>query len=164
MIVKNSADTIRPCLESAREVVEQIVIADTGCTDNTCDIALEFGASIISFPWDDNFANARNAALKPMTTDWILVLDADEELDDSAEDQLPALLRNSEAGGFVVPIRNYMLSRFNRGWDRMGVPNDYIHKRAAGSPSRPSVVTSCPCASASSGSERFAPLQASSLA
>jgi Tfp pilus assembly protein PilF len=135
MIVKNSADTIRPCLESAREVVEQIVIADTGCTDNTCDIALEFGASIISFPWDDNFANARNAALKPMTTDWILVLDADEELDDSAEDQLPALLRNSEAGGFVVPIRNYMLSRFNRGWDRMGVPNDYIHKRAAGSPS-----------------------------
>jgi glycosyltransferase involved in cell wall biosynthesis len=75
MIVKNGADTLRPCLESTRELVNQIVIGDTGCTDNTCDIAREFGATIISVPWDNNFAIARNAALLPCprTGSWSLM-------------------------------------------------------------------------------------------
>jgi tetratricopeptide (TPR) repeat protein len=135
MIVKNAADTIRPCLESAHKLVTQIVIADTGCTDNTCDIAREFGATIISFPWENHFANARNAALAPMTTDWVLMLDADEELDRDAAEQIPALLTRTEVGGYITPIRNYMLNRFNRGWDRVGMPNDYQHERAKKSPS-----------------------------
>src|SRR5580658_10473759 len=130
MIVKNAADTIRPCLESAHKVVSQIVIADTGCTDSTRDIAREFGATIISFPWENHFANARNAALAPMTTDWVLVLDADEELDRDAKHQIPDLLRATDVGGYVTPIRNYMATRFNRAWDRLGVPNDYRHERA----------------------------------
>jgi len=135
MIVKNAADTIRPCLESAHKVVSQIVIADTGCTDSTCDIAREFGATIISFPWENHFANARNAALAPMTTDWVLVLDADEELDRDAKQHIPGLLNAKDVGGYVTPIRNYMLNRFNRGWDRIGVPNDYKHERAKKAPS-----------------------------
>jgi len=136
MIVKNAADTIRPCLESAHKIVKQIVIADTGCTDNTCDIAREFGATIVSFPWESDFAKARNAALAPMTTDWVLVLDADEELDRDAGQRLPALLRTAEdVGGYATPIRNYMLTRFNRGWDRVGVLNDYRHERAKDAPS-----------------------------
>jgi len=135
MIVKNAADTIRPCLESAHKVVNQIVIADTGCTDNTCDIAREFGATIVSFPWQNHFANARNAALAQITTDWVLVLDADEELDRDAKQHIPALLTATDVGGYVTPIRNYMLNRFNRGWDRIGVPNDYKHERAKKAPS-----------------------------
>jgi len=135
MIVKNAADTIRPCLESAHKIVNQIVIADTGCADNTCDIAREFGATIISFPWDNNFASARNAALAPMTTDWILVLDADEELDRDAGLHIPALLNSADVGGYATPIRNYMLTRFGRGWDRTGMPNDYRHERAKNAPS-----------------------------
>ena len=135
MIVKNAAETIRPCLESAHKVVSQIVVADTGCGDTTCEIAREFGATIISFPWENHFANARNAALAPMTTDWVLVLDADEELDRDAKKNLPALLDAKDVGGYVTPIRNYMPSRFNRGWDRVGVPNDYRHERAKKAPS-----------------------------
>jgi len=135
MIVKNAADTIRPCLESAYRVVDQIVIADTGCTDDTCAIAREFGATVVSFPWQNHFANARNAALSPMTTDWVLVLDADEELDREACQLMPALLTATDVGGYVTPIRNYMLNRFNRGWDRIGVPNDYKHERARKAPS-----------------------------
>ena len=65
MIVKNEAHTIRPCLESVQGLVSQIVIADTGCTDETIQIAQEFGATIISFPWENHFAKARNAALAP---------------------------------------------------------------------------------------------------
>jgi len=135
MIVKNEAGTIRLCLESARDLVSQVVIADTGCTDNTCDIAREFGATIISFPWQSHFANARNAALAEMATDWVLVLDADEELDRDAKPRLPDLLNSSKVGGYVTPIRNYMPNRFNRGWDRVGVPNDYRHERARKAPS-----------------------------
>jgi len=135
MIVKNAADTIRPCLESAHKIVDQIVIADTGCTDDTCDIAREFGATIISYPWQNHFANARNAALEQMTTDWVLVLDADEELDGDATQHMPPLLTATDVGGYVTPIRNYMLNRFNRGWDRVGVPNDFKHARAKKAPS-----------------------------
>lgn len=135
MIVKNEAGTIRPCLESARKLVSQIVVADTGCTDNTCDIAREFGATIISFPWQSHFANARNAALALMTTDWVLVLDADEELDRDANQRLPGLLNSPDVGGYVTPIRNYMPNKFNRGWDRVGVPNDYRHGRTKEAPS-----------------------------
>jgi tetratricopeptide (TPR) repeat protein len=135
MIVRNEAGTIRACLESACKSVNQIVIADTGSTDNTCDIAREFGATIISFPWENDFARARNAALKPMTTDWILVLDADEELDRHAGLHLPSLLNSTDVGGYVTPIRNYMPGRFARGWDRVGVPNDFVHERAKSAPS-----------------------------
>ncbi|MGA9506557.1 MAG: glycosyltransferase [Terriglobales bacterium] len=135
MIVKNAGETIRPCLESAHKIVSQIVIADTGCTDNTCDIAREFGATVVSFPWENDFAKARNFALASMITDWVLMLDADEELDRDAGSRIPALLGAQDVGGYVTPIRNYMLSRFNRGWDRIGVPNDYCHARAKDSPS-----------------------------
>lgn len=130
MIVKNGAETIRQCLESVRGVVDQIVIADTGCADNTCEIVREFAATIISFPWENHFANARNAALKSVTTDWVLVLDADEELDRDAKKKIHGLLNATNVGGYVTPIRNYVPNKFTRAWDRVAVPNDHRHSRA----------------------------------
>ena len=123
MIVKNEAETLRHCLQSVSGVVSQIVIADTGSTDGTADIAREFGATVISVPWENHFANARNAALKLMETDWVLVLDADEELDSEAKAQLPDLLRPWNVGGYLVPIRNYIPTVTGRGWDRVAEPN-----------------------------------------
>lgn len=134
MIVKNGAETLRPCLESVRGAVQQIVIADTGSTDNTCEIAREFGADIISVPWENDFAKARNAALGPVNTDWVLVLDADEELDADAKHKIPTLMQASDIGGYITPIRNYVSIRFSRGWDRTSVPNDGGHPRAKGAP------------------------------
>lgn len=135
MIAKNEGHTLRACLDSVQGVVSQIVVADTGSTDNTPDIAREYGATIISSPWEGDFSKARNAALAPMTTDWVLMLDADEELDRDAKKHIPGLLTATDVGGYVTPIRNYMPSRFNRGWDRVGVPNDYRHERARSAPS-----------------------------
>ena len=134
MIVKNGAATLRRCLESVRGTVEQIVIADTGCSDNTCAIAREFNADIISFPWENDFAKARNAALAPLKTDWVLILDADEELDRDAARNIPALLQAPDVGGYLTPIRNYVGLRFSRGWDRISVPNDGRHPRAKHAP------------------------------
>src|SRR5271165_5691504 len=93
MIVKNEAHSLRLCLKSVAGIVDQIVVADTGSTDNTADIARGFGATVVSIEWGNHFADARNAALKIMQTDWVLVLDADEELDAEARNQIPALLK-----------------------------------------------------------------------
>ena len=134
MIVKNAAETIRPCLESVFGVVDQIIVADTGCTDNTCEIAREFGATIISIPWQNHFAEARNAALNAMRTDWVLVLDADEELDRDGKKHISKLLSESGIGGYVVPIRNYIPCPRGRSWDRTAIPNDGRHQRAKSAP------------------------------
>jgi glycosyltransferase involved in cell wall biosynthesis len=134
MIVRNEAQTLRSCLESVAGVVSQIVVGDTGSTDNTLEIAREFGATVIAVPWQNHFANARNAALEPMQTDWILVLDADEELDRRAKIRIPKLISQPNVGGYLVPLRNYVPTVTGRGWDRATRPNDRRHFRAAQAP------------------------------
>jgi len=78
MIVKNEARCLARCLRSIQAVTDEIVIADTGSTDNTVKIAGKFGAKVSHFNWINDFAAARNFALDQATGDWILVLDADE--------------------------------------------------------------------------------------
>ncbi|MBV5261590.1 tetratricopeptide repeat protein [Synechococcus moorigangaii CMS01] len=88
MIVKNEADTLGNCLEGVRDLVGEIVILDTGSTDETVAIAQKFDATVGHFPWNQDFAAARNEALKLVTKDWVLVLDADEKLNPKA---IPAI-------------------------------------------------------------------------
>ncbi|MFZ1025150.1 MAG: tetratricopeptide repeat protein [Limnoraphis robusta] len=80
MIVKNEEQNLSRCLKSVKDVVDEMVILDTGSTDRTAEIAQEWGAQVYYFEWCDDFAIARNTALKYVTGDWILVLDADEIL------------------------------------------------------------------------------------
>jgi tetratricopeptide (TPR) repeat protein len=80
MIVKNEAQSLANCLNSVQNLVEEIVILDTGSTDETVKIATSFNAKIAHFDWCDNFAIARNEALKYVQGEWVLVLDADEVL------------------------------------------------------------------------------------
>ena len=112
MIVKNGGESLRSCLGSVRSLVSQIVIADTGSIDNTIEIAREFGATIVDFLWSDHYAEARNAALAPMSTDWVLVLDADEELSGDATSEIRELVQRAGTfvGGYSLPIRNYVHS------------------------------------------------------
>lgn len=134
MIAKNEAHTLRNCLASVRDVVSQIVIADTGCTDNTVAIAREFGATVISAPWENHFAKARNAALAPMTTDWVLVLDADEELDNASKPGLPELLAAREMAGYMITIRDYMLEKNSSFLEKTAQENSNSPERAKAAP------------------------------
>jgi glycosyltransferase involved in cell wall biosynthesis len=134
MIVRNEARNLRACLESVAGVVSQIVVADTGSTDNTPSLARELGAAVISVPWNSDFAGARNAALERMETDWVLFLDADEELDAAARNKIPGLLARHGVGGYLVPIHNYVPASTGRGWDRATQPNDSQHPRAKNAP------------------------------
>lgn len=135
MIAKNEAHTIRACLNSVRDVVSQIVVADTGCTDNTVEIAREFGATVIAAPWENHFAKARNAALAPMRTDWVLVLDADEELDAASKPGLPALLSAPEMAGYMITIRDYMPEKNSHFLEKAGKENSNSPERAKAAPS-----------------------------
>ncbi len=80
MIVKNEAENLPNCLESVRDVVDEMVILDTGSTDATIAIAEQFGAIVQQLPWPNDFAIARNHAMRYVSGDWVLVLDADEVL------------------------------------------------------------------------------------
>ncbi len=79
-IVKNEELTLPKCLGSVKDLVDEMVILDTGSSDRTPEIAREFGARVYDFPWGNDFAAARNESLKYVKGDWVLVLDADEVL------------------------------------------------------------------------------------
>ena len=80
LVVKNEAHQIDRCLSSVGDCVDEILVLDTGSTDDTIERARAYGARIEHFEWCDDFAAARNAALSMIQTDWVLVLDADEWL------------------------------------------------------------------------------------
>ncbi|MBO8127809.1 MAG: glycosyltransferase [Peptococcaceae bacterium] len=113
MIVKDEEQNIRRCLSSVAGAVDEIIVVDTGSTDSTPQIAREFGALVHSFPWNDNFSDARNASLELATGDWILFLDADEELAKESRDVLRALTADDTVEGYFVKIINYL---GNEGW------------------------------------------------
>ncbi len=115
MIVKNGAATLRECIQSVAGVTNQIVIADTGSSDGTPRLARNLGAEVFDFRWQDDFAQARNAAVRALSTDWVLVMDDDEELDAQARHRIPDLLNNTKVGGYYVTVRNYMTTRFGVG-------------------------------------------------
>ena len=76
MIIRDAEHKLGRTLESVGKVFDEIVIADTGSTDNTISVAEGFGAIVFQTSWNDNFAEARNEALARTSGDWIMWLDA----------------------------------------------------------------------------------------
>ncbi|NSW83486.1 MAG: glycosyltransferase [Syntrophothermus sp.] len=107
MIVKNEAELLPRCLASIREVADEIVIVDTGSTDNTPEIALMNGARLFKIRWPEDFAAARNFALDQATGDWILIIDADEELNPNDKAKILKLLYTEGIEGFCFQIVNF---------------------------------------------------------
>jgi len=104
MIVKNEERFLEGCLQSVHGVVDEIVIVDTGSTDRTVEIAERCGAKIFNFEWDGDFSAARNESLRHATGDWILYLDADEQLAPGQGKALRTLLNNPNVGGYTLLV------------------------------------------------------------
>lgn len=81
MIVKNESAILKRCLDSIADIMDEIIIVDTGSTDNTKEIAREFTDKIYDYTWINDFADARNFAFSKATMDYIYSADADEVLD-----------------------------------------------------------------------------------
>ena len=96
MIVRNEGTYLKACLESVATIVDEIIIVDTGSTDNSVEIAKKFAAKIIVYPWDNNFSAARNQGLRYAQGRWILYLDADERLLPGSVPELRKIIRRKD--------------------------------------------------------------------
>ncbi len=81
MIARDAEATISAALESVRSIADEIVVVDTGSTDRTRELAQKGASKVIDFRWCDDFSAARNFALGHLSGDWVLWLDASEQLD-----------------------------------------------------------------------------------
>ncbi|MFH1673055.1 MAG: glycosyltransferase [Pseudomonadota bacterium] len=104
IIAKNEAHRLPALLESLSAICEQIVLVDTGSTDNTIQVAENMGADVSVFPWNDSFSDARNKSLEIAQHPWILYVDADDYLPDSTLAGIAELKKEppEKAYGFVI--------------------------------------------------------------
>ncbi len=106
MIVKNEGKHLAGCLNSVKDVVDEIVIVDTGSQDNTLKIAKEYNARIFHFEWINDFSAARNFALRKSTGDWILYLDADERIYPDSKEELKRITASKEKIGYYCIVKS----------------------------------------------------------
>ena len=107
MIVRNESRHLPKALASVKSIAAEIVVVDTGSTDDTVSIATAMGAKVLHFDWVDDFAVARNAAIEAATQPWILSLDADQRLDSNSMGALATALQRSDCMAQVVTIDLY---------------------------------------------------------
>ncbi len=112
MIVKNEEKKLDRCLSSLKPLMDavpsELIITDTGSTDHTVEIAKKYTDRILRFQWCDDFAAARNTGLSAARGEWLLVLDADEWLEDAAP--VINFFRSGECdrcNSAVMTVRNY---------------------------------------------------------
>jgi tetratricopeptide (TPR) repeat protein len=126
MIVKDGAGSLARCLESVRGLVDRIVLGDTGSTDDTVTVARSFGAEILPIPWQNDFARARNRVLEHSRCDWILVLDADEMLDATAQSLLPQAIARPDIVAYELRRWNYVRTSNTWSGNEVALPNPFL--------------------------------------
>lgn len=109
MIVKNEEKVIERCLSSVAHLVDEVIIVDTGSTDLTKEIAAKFTSNIYHFDWISDFSAARNFAASKASGEWILVLDADEYVDEENFNEFINELKVVESNieAFTAKILNF---------------------------------------------------------
>jgi glycosyltransferase involved in cell wall biosynthesis len=117
MIVKNEEDVLERCLTSVRDIIDEIIIVDTGSTDRTKEVATTFSAKIYEFAWCDDFSAARNYAFSKATKDFILWLDADDVIEELERVKLLELKKELSNKIDVVMLK------YNVGFDKNGEVN-----------------------------------------
>ncbi len=105
MIVKNEAHNIGACIESFADLVDEIIVTDTGSTDDTVAIAKRMGAKVFHFPWIDHFAAARNESLRHATGEWVFWMDADDRLDAENRARLRRLFAELPGGNVAYVFK-----------------------------------------------------------
>lgn len=113
MIVRNEEKSLGRCLSSVADIVDEIVIVDTGSTDRTKEIAAGFGARIYDFEWVDNFAAARNYSFSLGTCDYLLWLDADDVIEEADRVRFKALKASLSSEYHAVSMTYILLTDAN---------------------------------------------------
>ena len=113
IVALNEEANLARVLESVRWA-DEIVLVDSGSTDRTCDVARQFGAKVLFEPWR-GYTGQKNYALDLCTKDWVLSLDADEEVSPELAEEIRGVLADPHAlGGYSMPRKNLFLGRWMR--------------------------------------------------
>lgn len=111
MITKNEEKNIAKSLESVKDLVNELIIVDSGSTDNTIKIAQSYGAKVFKRQFD-SFSNQKNYALSLAMNEWVLHLDADEALSNELREEIKnAIENNTEYAGFILIRTNFFLGK-----------------------------------------------------
>ncbi len=113
LAVLNEEDNLKNCLSSVKDLASEIVIVDGGSTDNTVRVARRFGSRIMQTTNPANFHINKNKAIDAASGDWILQLDADEQVTiELAKEINQVISKNSKLNGYWIPRKNFFLGRF----------------------------------------------------
>ena len=108
MIVRDEQDMLKDCLLSVEGVADEILIADTGSMDDTKAVAIQAGAKLFDYPWDESFSRARNYIMDRAAYEWILLLDADERLFPEDKKKLLDLISTTDGDGAHFKVYNHV--------------------------------------------------------
>ncbi len=121
LIVRDEAEHLDRCLASVADLVDEIVVVDTGSVDASVAVARSYGAVVLHRPWDGDFSAARNLGLDAVTADWVLYIDADEHVRPAHRELIHANLDDShdhvafrvllQARRSFTPYREYRVWR-----------------------------------------------------
>ncbi|WP_232503697.1 tetratricopeptide repeat-containing glycosyltransferase family 2 protein [Thermotoga profunda] len=116
MIVKDEEHNIRRALESIKDVADEIVVVDTGSSDNTPNIVREYTDKLYFHPWKNDFSEARNNSLKYPTCEWVFIFDADEEVSEDFKNGIREFLRSlsKDVNTVYLPTLSYLDWDFKR--------------------------------------------------
>ncbi|MBP2116350.1 glycosyltransferase family 2 protein [Paenibacillus silagei] len=131
MIVRNEENSLGRCLSSVADLVDEIVIVDTGSTDRTKEIAAGYGARLYDFEWIQDFAAARNYSFSHAACEYMMWLDADDVIEEIDRERFKAL-KASMASGYHAVSMTYVLSTDENGKAMYSFRRNRLFRRDCG--------------------------------
>lgn len=124
MIVKNEEMNLAHCLDSVADLVEEIIIVDTGSKDRTVEIASHYTSKVYSHPWKDDFSDARNYSFSKAAMDYCMWMDADDILEEREKDKFLKLKQS------LTPDIDMVMMKYHTAFDEAGKPSfSYFRER-----------------------------------
>ncbi|WGS64791.1 glycosyltransferase family 2 protein [Marinitoga aeolica] len=110
IMAKNEEQNIGRCLNSIKDFCDEIIFVDTGSTDNTVEIAKKYTDKIYFFPWNGSFSDARNETLKYASSEWVFIIDADEEASENLKNNIRNYLKSlkNDIVAVYIPTVNFL--------------------------------------------------------
>ena len=110
VISLNEENKIGDAIKSLRGLADEIIMVDSGSSDKTVEVAEKLGARVY-FRKFDNFANQKNWAVSQANNDWILSLDADEQIPEELAKEIKEAVENNRYAGYLIPRKNFILGK-----------------------------------------------------
>ena len=124
IIVKNEEKHIARCLDSMAGLVDEMIVVDTGSTDRTVEIVSSYTPNVYSYPWTDDFSDARNYSFSKATMEYCMWMDADDVLEETEKEKFLQLKQS------LSPDTDIVMMKYHTAFDEAGIPSfSYFRER-----------------------------------